>query len=58
MNEDEMHHHRGSAGMQVSRQPYSNVGLATSATLHCLLGCGLDEVAGMTNRNGAVIFQS
>ncbi|HEX9654192.1 MAG TPA: DUF4396 domain-containing protein [bacterium] len=48
MNQHEMHYHRGHAGMQGSQQTYSHIGLATSATLHCLLGCGLGEVGGMT----------
>ncbi len=46
MNEHEKHHHAGRAATDGAN--YSNVGLATSATLHCLLGCGLGEVAGMT----------
>lgn len=39
------HHHHHSAAD--SAPPVNHVSLAFSATLHCLIGCGIGEVAGM-----------
>ena len=49
MNEH-MHHHHSSHSMQVHAQTdkkENHFKLALSATLHCLIGCGLGEVLGM-----------
>ena len=40
------HHHHATKPLQPSKQ-VSHFKLAMSATIHCLLGCGLGEIAGM-----------
>jgi hypothetical protein len=46
-NTHEHYHTHDSATAQMQTTSYNNKKLAVSATLHCLLGCGLGEVAGM-----------
>jgi hypothetical protein len=43
--EDHPHHNHG--GHHHGTDEISDVSLATSATLHCLMGCGLGELVGM-----------
>jgi hypothetical protein len=43
MNHDHHHHHR----VDYNENQQSHSKLAISATIHCLLGCGIGEVAGM-----------
>jgi hypothetical protein len=41
------HHHHTHAQHITESNTVSNLSLAVSATLHCLVGCGIGEVAGM-----------
>ncbi len=48
MKQHHLHHHHGTAPVTGTCLPGENYfNLAISATLHCLLGCGLGEVSGM-----------
>lgn len=42
-----LQHHHNEPAASGKNVTYNNRSLAMSATLHCLLGCGLGEVAGM-----------
>jgi len=54
-----LHHHADHAGHRDTRTPpTSTVQLATSATLHCLAGCGVGEIVGDALGTGSNLSNS